>query len=169
MKLERSLVIIKPDGVVRGLVGQVIKRFEQRGMKLIGLKLTHVGRKFAEKHYTEDIAKRHGKKVREGLLKYITEGPVVAFVIEGVGAIEVVRKIVGSTYPYEAPVGTIRGDFAHTSKQYVNKKETAKLIPGLRNIIHASGSKKEAEIEIKMWFSESELYSYSLVNELHVL
>lgn len=167
--IERTLVIIKPDGIVRGLVGEVIRRFERRGLKLIGLKLTHVDRKFAEKHYTEDIAKKHGPKVREGLLNYITEGPVIAFVIEGVGAVDVVRKIVGSTYPYEAPVGTIRGDFAHISKQYQNKKATKKLIPGLRNIVHASGNKKEAEIEVKMWFSESELYEYSLVNEKHIL
>lgn len=167
--MERSLVVVKPDGVVRGLVGDVIKRFEQRGMKIIGLKLMHVGRKFAEKHYTEDISKKHGKKVREGLLRYITEGPVVAFVIEGVSAVDVVRKIAGTTYPDEALIGTIRGDFAHISKKYANSKETAKLTPGLRNVVHTSGSKKEAEIEVKMWFSESELYTYSLVNEKHIL
>lgn len=167
--IERTLVLIKPDGVVRGLIGELIKRFEQRGLKIIGLKLVHADRKFAEKHYTEEIAERHGKKVREGLLIYITEGPLVAIVFEGAYAINVVRKIVGSTYPYEAPVGTIRGDFAHISKEYANSKETKEFTPGLRNLIHASGNKEEAKEEIKLWFKDIELYSYKCVHDEHVI
>jgi len=167
--IQRSLVVVKPDGVVRGLIGDVIKRFEQRGMKIIGMKLVHVDKDFASKHYTDDIAKKHGENVREGLLNYITEGPVVAFVVEGINAIDVVRKIVGSTYPSDAPIGTIRGDYAHISRDYANKKGNKKKTPAVRNIVHTSDNLKEAEIEVKMWFSDAELHEYSLVNEKHII
>lgn len=161
--IQRTLVIIKPDGVVRGLVGESIKRFEQRGLKILGMKLVHIDKDFATKHYTEDIAERHGKKVYEMLLNYITEGPVVAFVLEGVNAVEVVRKIVGKTYPGESPVGTIRGDYAHITKSYAlgNNKN-------VKNLVHASGSLKEAKNEINIWFSDSELFEYPLDNEKHI-
>jgi nucleoside-diphosphate kinase len=158
--IQRTLVLIKPDGVFRSLVGDIIKRFETAGLKIVGMKMFWADRKFAEKHYTDDIAKRRGKEVREWLLGYITEGPVIAMVLEGVEAVEVVRKIVGPTEPKSAQPGTIRGDYAHASLAYLDiKKKPAK------NLIHASGSKKEADEEVKLWFTPNELYEYETVNE----
>jgi len=161
--IERTLVLIKPDGVARSLVGEVIKRFEQRGLKLIGMKMVHAERDFAEKHYTDDIAKRRGEKVREMLLAYITEGPVIALVLEGISAVTVVRKIVGDTFPEQSHVGTIRGDYAHVSMEYADSKQIA-----VKNLIHASGSKEEADTEIRLWFSDSELFEYETVHEKHI-
>ena len=157
--IERSLVIIKPDGVERSLVGEIIKRFENAGMKLVGMKMVWIDRKFAETHYNA-----HTKKpfFRE-LVEFITEGPVVAFVVEGVHAVDNVRRLVGSTSPHEAAPGTIRGDFAHLSMAYASKKGQ-----GGKNVIHASGSKKEADDEIKLWFKKDELHSYTTVHEKHV-
>ncbi|MAF37063.1 nucleoside-diphosphate kinase [archaeon] len=161
--IERTLVLVKPDGVARSLVGEVIKRFEQRGLKLIGMKMVHAERDFAEKHYTDDIAKRRGEKVRDMLLSYITEGPVVALVLEGISAVNVVRKIVGDTFPEQSNVGTIRGDYAHVSMAYADEKEIA-----VKNLIHASGSTEEADTEIRLWFSDSELFEYETVHEKHI-
>jgi nucleoside-diphosphate kinase len=161
--IERTLVLIKPDGVERGLIGIIIKRFEQRGLKIIGLKMRWIDKKFAEKHYTEDIAKRRGKHIRDLLLSFITEGPVVAMAVEGVNAVENVRKIVGDTEPRAASPGTIRGDFAHVSYGYADAKKRA-----VRNIIHAS-SGDDANIEVALWFSPGELHSYSTVHEKHAL
>lgn len=168
--IQRSLILVKPDGVVRGLIGEVIKRFEQRGLKILGIKMVRANRELAEKHYTEDIAKKHGEHVRRGLLDFITSEPVVAFVVEGINAVEVVRKIVGSTYPNDAPIGTIRGDFAHISRDYANsKQDNAKgIIPAVRNIVHASGNVEEAKVEIGLWFKENELHKYSLSHEPHI-
>jgi len=161
MKKERTLVLIKPDGVVRNLVGKIIMRFEDAGLKIIGMKMVWVDEEFARKHYRQDIEDRHGKRVREGLVKYIKEGPVVAMVLEGVNAIEVVRKLVGKTYPHESPPGTIRGDFAHISKDYANANEI-----NVRNLIHASGDFEDAKIEVPLWFSEKELHSYKTVHDI---
>ena len=113
--LQRTLVLIKPDGVQRCLSGKIISRFEEAGFKIIGMKMQWVDEDFAKRHYTEDIAERRGEAVRNSLLQYIIEGPVIAFAIEGVNAIENVRKIVGGTEPKSAPPGTIRGDFCHVS------------------------------------------------------
>jgi nucleoside-diphosphate kinase len=158
--IEQTLVLVKPDGVKRGLIGEIIKRFEQRGLKIVGLKMTQVNPDFSKKHYSAHI----GKDFYKGLEKFITSGPVVAMVIEGVNAVEVVRKIVGSTEPKSAPVGTIRGDFAHVSLEHANfKGESA------QNLIHASGNKKEAEQEVSLWFSIDEIYNYKLAHESHVL
>ncbi|MBI1935649.1 nucleoside-diphosphate kinase [Candidatus Woesearchaeota archaeon] len=157
--IERSLVIIKPDGVERSLVGEIIKRFENTGLKLIGMKMAWIDKKFAEKHYSAHRSKPFFKE----LVDFITEGPVVAFVVEGVHAVDNVRKLVGSTSPHEAAPGTIRGDFAHLSMAYASKKGL-----GGKNVIHASGSKKEAEDEIKLWFGKDELHSYITVHEKHV-
>ena len=161
--IDRTLVLVKPDGVSRALVGEVISRFERRGLKIVGMKMIWPNTEFAMKHYGEDISKKHGVSVRERLLGYITEGPVVALVVEGVGAVSIVRKITGSTYPDEAPLGTIRGDFAHISKEYAtsNGKD-------VRNLVHASGSKGEAAFEVGLWFSDSELFKYELADERHV-
>ena len=157
--IEKSLVIVKPDGVERGLIGEILKRFENAGLKIIGMKMVWIDKKFAGEHY-----KAHKSKpfFRE-LVEFITEGPVVAFVLEGVHAVENVRRLVGATSPHQAAPGTIRGDFAHLSMAYASKKGL-----GGKNIIHASGTKKEADEEIKLWFGKNELHSYSTVHEKHV-
>ncbi len=157
---ERTLVLIKPEGVQRHLVGKIISRFEDAGLKIVGMKQVWVDKEFAKKHYTEDIAERRGEKVREQLLNYIIEGPVIAIALEGVNAIENVRKIVGGTEPKSAPPGTIRGDFAHVSFAYAD----AKNIP-VKNIIHASSDEKDAKHEIKLWFNEKELHSYKTIQD----
>lgn len=163
MTIQQTLVLVKPDGVKRGLVGEVIKRFEQRGLKLIALKLTQVSKDLAQKHYTDDIAKRRGEAVRQRLLEFITEGPVVAMIIEGVDAIENVRKIVGATESKAALPGTIRGDYSHVSYSHADEKEIA-----VKNIIHASSDAKDAEYETKLWFSIDEIHSYKRSDEEHV-
>ena len=157
--IEKSLVIIKPDGVERGLVGEILKRFENAGLKIVGMKMVWIDKKFAEKHYEAHKAKPFFKE----LVEFITEGPVVAFVVEGVHAVENVRRLVGATSPNEAAPGTIRGDFAHISMAYASKKGL-----GGKNVIHASGSKQEADAEIKLWFKKEELHSYTTVDEKHV-
>jgi len=162
--IERTLILIKPDGVERGLIGEVISRFEKAGLKVVGMKMTLVDEEFAKKHYTEDIAKRRGEKVRNALLKFIVSGPVVAMVLEGIEAVEVVRKITGETEPKEAIPGTIRGDYAHASFKFVDKLDQA-----MRNIVHSSGNSKEAKDEVHLWFSEDELYDYKTVFEKHML
>ena len=102
MKKERTLVLIKPDGIIRNLMGKIITRFEDAGLKVVGMKMVWVDSEFAGKHYRKDIEEKHGKRVRDGLIKYIKEGPVIAIVLEGVGVINVTRKIVGATYPSES-------------------------------------------------------------------
>jgi len=158
---ERTLVLIKPEGVRRAIVGKILERFEDAGLKIIGMKMVFSSEELAGKHYDEDIAKRHGDRVRNNLLKHIREGPVIAFVLEGIDAIAVTRKLVGSTYPNEAPVGTIRGDFGHISKLYANSREMP-----VRNLIHASGDAKDAKREIPLWFTSKELHSYKTVHDL---
>lgn len=162
--IERTLVLVKPDGVKRSLIGEIIKRFEQRGLKIIGMKMVHVDEEFAKKHYTEDLAKRRGEKIRELNINFIKESPVVAIVLEGINAIENVRKIVGDTEPRSALPGTIRGDFCHISYDYANKGE-GKVI---KNIVHASANKEDAEYEVKLWFQDDELYSYRFCSEEYV-
>jgi len=162
--IERTLVLIKPDGVQRSLVGKIISRFENAGLKIVGLKMVWIDKDFAKKHYTEDIAERRGEKVRDLLLDYITQGPVVAMAIEGVAAIENVRKIVGPTEPKSAPPGTIRGDFSHQSFSYADSNE----IPVV-NIIHASSSKEDAEHELRLWFKDDEIHTYKTVHDVHIL
>jgi nucleoside-diphosphate kinase len=158
--IEKTFVMVKPDGVRRGLAGEIIKRFEQRGLKVVGMKMQWIDEDFAKKHYTDDIAKRRGEQVRLALLKYVREGPVVAFVLEGVNAIENVRKIVGGTEPKSALPGTIRGDYAHVSYGHADKKG----IP-VMNLIHASGDAKDAEYEVRLWFSDSEMFEYKINHE----
>jgi len=139
--LQRTLVVIKPDGVQRALVGEILLRFEARGMKLVALKMMQVSREFAEKHY----AVHQGKFFYEGLVQYICSSPVVAMVLEGHEAISAVRVMVGKTRPWEAEAGTIRGDLA---------------MMGLRNLIHASDALETAEKEIALWFKPEELLTY---------
>lgn len=158
--IQRTLVLVKPEGVQRHLVGKIISRFEDAGLKIIGMKMVWADKEFASKHYTKDIAERHGEKIRNQLLDYIIAGPVIAFVLEGVRAIENVRKIVGGTEPKSAPPGTIRGDFAHVSYSYADSKDIA-----VKNIIHASGDEKDAKHEIKLWFKDSELHTYKTIQD----
>ena len=160
--IEQTLVLVKPDGVQRGLVGEVIKRFEQRGLKIVGLKLVKVEKDLAKKHYS-DVAERRGESVFNSLMKYLNEGPVVAMVIQGVNAVENVRKIVGPTESKSATPGTIRGDFSHVSFSYADSKK----IP-VKNLIHASGNKEEAQREVSLWFSIDELHDYKLSAESHL-
>ena len=138
---ERTLVLIKPDGVQRLLVGRLLARFEERGLKLVGLKLLRVDRAFAERHY----AVHRGKPFFEGLLDFITSGPLVALALDGPNAIGIVRSMVGTTRPHEAAPGSIRGDLA---------VETA------QNLVHASDSPETAAAELALWFTPDELLDY---------
>ncbi|MBS3084382.1 nucleoside-diphosphate kinase [Candidatus Pacearchaeota archaeon] len=169
--MEKTLVLVKPDGVQRSLVGEIIKRFENTGLKIIGMKMIWANEEFARKHYREDldikykdVLEKYGKDIRKELVKYLKEGPVIAFVLEGIEAIKIVRKIVGSTYPEESLPGTIRGDLAHISKNYANENNIM-----IRNLVHASGNKEDAQIEISVWFRPEELYSYETVHDIFVL
>ncbi|MBI5148223.1 nucleoside-diphosphate kinase [Candidatus Pacearchaeota archaeon] len=164
MVLQRTLILIKPDGVERGLIGECVRRFEQRGIKIIGMKMVWIDKEHAKKHYTEDITRRRGERVRQLLLDFIISGPVVAIVLEGVNVVEIARKIVGETEPRVATPGTIRGDFAHIS--FVHADEKNKTTP---NLIHASASPEEARQEIELWFKEKEMHSYKTVQEKHTL
>jgi len=157
--IEKSLIIIKPDGVERGLIGEIIKRFENTGLKIIGMKMVWIDKKFAEAHYKAHKRKPFFKE----LVEFITEGPVIAFVAEGVHAADNARRLVGDTSPHMAAPGTIRGDFAHMSMRYASKKGL-----GGKNVVHASSSKQEADEEIKLWFKKEELHSYTTVHEKHV-
>lgn len=157
--IEKTLVLIKPDGVERGLVGEIIGRFEKSGLKIVGMKMVWIGRKFAQEHYKVHKSKAFFNE----LVSFITEGPVVALVMEGVHAVDNVRRLVGTTSPHEAPPGTIRGDMAHISMAYASKKKL-----GGKNLIHASGTKSEADEEMKLWFGKEEIFNYSTVHEKHV-
>jgi nucleoside-diphosphate kinase len=163
MAIEQTLVLVKPDGVQRGLAGEVIKRFEQRGLKIVGLKLTKAEEDLAKKHYTEDISKRRGEYVRNKLLKFLTSGPVIAIVVEGVDAIENVRKIVGDTESKKALPGTIRGDFSHLSFEHADAKEMP-----VKNLVHASANLEEAKSELSLWFSVDEIHDYPRSEDEHV-
>ncbi|HKL24081.1 MAG TPA: nucleoside-diphosphate kinase [Candidatus Nanoarchaeia archaeon] len=154
--MEKTLVLIKPEGVKRHLAGTIIQRFENAGLKIIGMKQVWVDSEFSQKHYSEHV----GKTFYQSLEKYITEGPVIAIVLEGVNAVENVRKIVGGTEPKSSPPGTIRGDFAHMSFQYADSKGNP-----LKNLIHASGNTEEAKKEISLWFKDYELHSYKTMQD----
>ena len=155
-KLEKTLVLLKPDAIHRGIVGEILNRFERIGAKMIGMKLLVSEKDTAMKHYTEDLAKRRGEKIREMMIEMLTSGPIVAIVFEGVDIVEVVRKLVGATEPKSAAPGTIRGDFAHVSYKYANERGI-----GIFNLIHASATPDEAEVEINVWFKPEELVSHS--------
>ncbi len=139
--MERTLVLVKPDAMQRGLAGEIISRLERRGLKMVGLKLLHVDRPLAERHYAE----HEGKGFYEGLVRYITACPIVAAVFEGTDAVEVVRRTMGVTNPREAAPGTIRGDFG---------------IEIGRNLIHGSDSRESAEREVALFFKDSETVTY---------
>ncbi|GIW66687.1 MAG: nucleoside-diphosphate kinase [Candidatus Parcubacteria bacterium] len=180
---EKTLVLIKPDGVERKLVGEIISRFERAGLKIIGLGITKPTVKVLEKHYPNqknwvenlgnnllktaqefnikvDLKKDYkvnntyelGKQIRNWLINFMASGPVVKIALEGENAISAVRKIVGKTIPLLAEAGTIRGDFATDSPLLANLEKRP-----IKNLVHASGNKEEAEKELKLWFKKSEL------------
>jgi nucleoside-diphosphate kinase len=151
---ERTLVVLKPDAVARGLAGRIIQRFEDASLKIIGIKMREIDADFARKHYF-DLEERLGPVVYHATAAFMQRGPVIAFVIEGEDAVPTVRKIVGSTYPNEAQPGSIRGDFAHQSKAVA--ASTGKAVA---NLVHASGNREEAEYEVGLWFDKTELFEY---------
>jgi len=146
MVKERTFVMIKPDAVQRGLVGEILTRFEKKGIKIVALKLVSVSRELAEKHY--GIHK--GKPFFEPTVEHITSSPVVAMVLEGNNAIEMVRAMMGKTNPQEAAMGTIRGDYG----QFIG-----------RNIVHGSDGPDTAKFEINLWFKAEELSNYTKIDE----
>lgn len=184
-KDEQTLVLIKPDGLQRSLIGEIIKRYEQIGLKLVGLKMVVSNTGHIEEHYTLDPEWRRitgektikgykdkgltppsedpiavTAKILKGLMKYMTSGPIIAMVWQGAHAVEIVRKLTGGTEPLKSDVGTIRGDYVLDSYQMSDSDGRS-----VRNLVHASGSKKEAEKEIAHWFSKEELINYRLMQE----
>ncbi|MBX4215632.1 nucleoside-diphosphate kinase [Candidatus Parcubacteria bacterium] len=182
---ERTLVIVKPDGVQRSLVGEIIRRFEQVGLKLVAMKMANPDTAHIEHHYTLDpnwrrvtgektIASYKAKglpppsedplvitdRILKALMKYMTSGPVITMVWQGAHAVKIVRKLVGSTEPLTSDVGTIRGDYVLDSYQMSDEDGRS-----VRNLIHASGSADEAKQEIAHWFSANELHDYVLAQE----
>jgi len=191
--MERTLVVLKPDAVQRGIVGDVLTRFERVGLKIAGAKMFIPSQKILNQHYPsnredfvrgigqrtldgykemgidvkEQFGSRDSLKVGETIRKWLVDslksGPVLALVVEGPHAIEVVRKIVGHTMPQKAAPGTVRGDYSFDSAYLgnINKRP-------IRNLIHASGSKEEAELEVGLWFSDSEIFDYDTVHQKHM-
>lgn len=189
LKLERTFVLVKPDGVKRGLVGEIIHRFEQRGLKVIALKLLVASREQAHEHYpnTDAWLSGMGNKTLEFYAKYgkdplkeigtsdpleigkrvagwnvdfLTSGPVVAMVVSGLHAIDMVRKIVGATFPAKAEMGTVRGDYSVDSGVLANADKRA-----VHNLVHASGEPSEATHEINHWFAPEEVHDYRRAEE----
>lgn len=160
--VEQTLILFKPDAVQRGVVGEILTRFERVGLKIVGTKMIAPSREQYYKHY-EEIGKmvtRRGEETFNMTLDFMLAGPVIAMVFEGIEAVALVRKLVGTTEPKSAAPGTIRGDYSHMSFGYGDLKKK-----GIPNLIHASGDPAEAKEEIAHWFSDAELYDYSVVNE----
>jgi len=187
---EQTLVIFKPDSVARGLVGEITSRFEKVGLKIVAVKMMMVSRELADKHYPasreafingmggktlenyQDMgidpikevgsADPHeiGLKIREWLVDMITAGPVIAVVLEGPHAVELVRKMVGHTLPLKSAPGTIRGDYSFDSSYLANVGKRP-----IKNLLHASGEIDEAKYEVDLWFSKDEIMTYSRVEE----
>jgi nucleoside-diphosphate kinase len=146
MNKERTLVLLKPDAVQRGIIGKIITRFEMKGIKIVAMKFLIVSQELAEKHYY--IHK--GKKFFEPTINYIRSSPIIAIVLEGNNVIEIVRGMIGATDPQKASMGTIRGDFG----QFIG-----------RNIIHGSDGPENADYEIKLWFKSNEIFNYKRIDE----
>lgn len=188
-KEEKTFVLIKPDGVARGLVGEIIGRFEKRGLKIIALKMISVSKKQADAHYPKDKGfltvvgektlhdhkeynidvtnvfgtdnpLKIGKQLRVWMIDFLTAGPLVAIAVQGIHAIPMARKIVGNTLPSRAEMGTIRGDFSVDSAILGNMQKRA-----IHNLVHASGNEAEAEHELKLWFTPTELHFYKRAEE----
>lgn len=150
MVQERTLLIVKPDGVRRGLIGRLISRFEDAGLLLVGIKMIKADETLLGKHYEEHL----GKGFYPSLIEFMMSNPVIAFVLKGEGAINVCRKLTGSTNPANADPGTIRGDFAHA-------------LPNGQNLIHASATTEDAEREIPLWFNNQELFGFRRADHEH--
>jgi nucleoside-diphosphate kinase len=181
---ERTLVLLKPDAVQRNLVGEIIKRFEQVGLKIVGLKLVHPTREQAWKHYVKSDAEitalgersiegkkkwgvevhddptELGRKIVDRLVKFLTASPIVAMVLEGNKSVPLVRKLVGSTEPLQSDVGTVRGDFTLDSYEISDNGDRA-----VRNLVHAASSVEDAVYEINVWFKPNELLNYKHIRE----
>lgn len=191
--MEKTLVVLKPDAVQRGIVGDIITRFERVGLKIVASKLFIPSQELLDKHYPADRkefveglggrtlesyremgldpieqfgsedAARIGESVRAWLTEFMRSGPVFAFVLEGPHAIEVVRKIVGSTLPQKAQPGTIRGDYSFDSSYLANSANRP-----IKNLIHASGNIEEATFEVDLWFSDDEIVTYDTIHQKHM-
>lgn len=181
---EKTLVLIKPDAVQRGLIGEIITRFEKTGLKIVAMKMVYASKELAGQHYADDedwlksvgektlksyekkgiklnrTALEHGRIVRQQLMDFISMSPIVALVLEGENAVEHVRKIVGPTAPSDAPPGTIRGDYSFETYQMADVLDRP-----LQNLIHASGAMHEAEREIKVWFTPQEIHVWKRVDD----
>jgi nucleoside-diphosphate kinase len=160
--IQKTLVVFKPDTVQRGLVGEILSRFERVGLKVVGTKMIAPTKEHYHKHY-EEIGKmitRRGEHTFDITLDMMIDGPVIAMVFEGVEAVALVRKLVGPTEPKSAAPGTIRGDYSHMSFGYADDADK-----GIPNLIHASGDVEEAEQEVAHWFEEGELYEYTSLHE----
>jgi nucleoside-diphosphate kinase len=144
--IEKTFVMVKPDGVQRGLVGKIVQRFEERGLKICAMKMMKIPRELAERHYGE----HKGKAFYEPLLSYITSGPVVCVVLEGENAVAAVRTMMGKTNPHDAALGTIRADFSQVTG---------------RNIVHGSDSSESAKREINLFFNDYEIQKYEKIDE----
>ena len=160
--IQRTLIIFKPDAVQRGIVGEILSRFERVGLKIVATKMVNPDKDKYYHHY-EGISKmisRRGQQAFDWTVSFMTSGPVIAMVLEGVEAIPVVRKMVGSTEPMAADMGTIRGDYAHVSFGYADARNE-----GVANLIHASGNPEEAEQEVSYWFAPEEIQIYKTLAE----
>lgn len=192
--MERTLVVLKSDAVQRSLIGEIVGRFEKVGLKIVGMKMFVPTKELAERHYPTDrrtFIEGMGKKTLENyteqgrdaqadfgttdphaigleiqkwLVDYLTSSPVLAIVLEGPHAVELTRKIVGHTLPFKAQPGTIRGDFSFDSSALANESKRP-----IRNLIHASGDKTEADFEVGLWFLPDEVFDYDTVHQRHMM
>lgn len=155
-QFEQTLVVLKPDTIQRGLVGEIITRFERAGLKIVAMKMVAPDELHFHKHYEgiSNLISRWGEDIYNVTLSQMTETPVIAFVLEGVEAVSYVRKLVGTTDPKDSAPGTIRGDFTHVTRGYTNP-----IGATLPNLLHASGNVEEAIQEIELWFGKDEVYS----------
>lgn len=157
--VERTLVLLKPDAVARGLAGRITARFEDAALKIVGIKMKQIDAEFARKHYF-DLEERAGKEVYDTTAGFMQTGPVIALALEGVDAVKKVRSIIGPTFPDQAAPGTIRGDFAHQTKASADVSGKAVM-----NLVHASGNSEEAKYEVELWFDSSEQFAYETMAE----
>jgi nucleoside-diphosphate kinase len=160
--IERTLVLLKPDAVTRGLVGRVLARFEVALLKIVACKMVWMDADRSRQHYF-DLEERYGPEVYNAVATFMQTGPVFALVLEGIDAVAIVRKLVGATYPDQAAPGTIRGDLAHQSRAYAN----ANRLP-VANLVHASANSDDAKREIDVWFNENDMYDYQTLAERYV-
>jgi nucleoside-diphosphate kinase len=160
--MQRTLVVLKPDAVARGILGEIITRFERAGLKIIGQKMLSPDEGHYHHHYENigQLISRRGENVYRRNADFMKSGPVIAMVLEGVQAVATVRKMVGETEPHKATPGTIRGDYAHMTIDHANEKEL-----GLPNLVHASADADEAKAEIEHWFKPEELFEYKTAHQ----